>query len=126
MYIDAEASLEYWDGESITSGWERLDLVVKFKEEGKLFRTKISDTLVSTFGIYNGHMASKSYDSYDLYYKEVETYLNDSYLIKIKVEQMVKEYFKQKNDDDTKNSKKKHIQKQVQNMESIKVRVNLD
>lgn len=38
MYIDAEAHLVYYDGETISSGWERLSIVVKFKENGKFLR----------------------------------------------------------------------------------------
>lgn len=55
MIVNAVSYLEYWSGESVSGGRERLDLIVKFKEEGKFFRTKLEESLATTYGVNNPH-----------------------------------------------------------------------
>jgi len=126
MYIDAEAFLQYRDGSTIASGWERLELVVKFKERGKLFRTKLVETLATTFGMHSSHYKGKRYDTYDEYYDDVESIINDTDLIKMRVEEVVKDYFVKKYEDEMKDNRLKNIQKRVNNLSTLKVRVKLD
>ncbi|MFC8686076.1 hypothetical protein [Brevibacillus porteri] len=126
MFVDTEAYLHYYDGETISSGWERLELVVKFKEEGKFFRTKITETLVSTLNLQNANEMSILFKDYDHYCDEVEKYLNDSSLLERRVEQVIREYFKKKSKNELNDNRSKSIQKRVNDFKSIKVRVKLD
>jgi hypothetical protein len=93
--IVASARLEYCEGLSVAE-WERLVLVVKFKQDGKLFKRKLTKTLVSTYQVENSHLSMRPLNSYDEYFAECEKYLNDQYLIKKAAENMIKKYFNEK------------------------------
>lgn len=82
--------------------------------------------MATTFGVVNSHIATQPYNDYGEYYEKVESYINDPYLITKVVEQMVKEYFNRKSEKETKQNKSKDIQKRVDQLGDIKVRVKLD
>jgi hypothetical protein len=126
LEIIATAKLVYWDGDSVTGGWERLELVVKFKENGKLFKRKLTKKLVSTFQVDNAHISWNPLNSYGEYFAECEKYLNDTYLIKKAAEKMIKDYFKGKTNKDLKDSRSKNISNRVSKLGEIEVKVKID
>lgn len=122
MEILATAELQYLLGESISSGWERLEIVVKFKEEGKLFKRKLKSTLASTYHVFN---ASNSPMTYDEYFGICEEYLNDTYLVKKVAENMIKDYFNKKNSNQLKNNRAKNIQSRASKLGKVEVKVTI-
>lgn len=128
MEILATAKLVYCDGEAISSGWEKLSLVVKFKEDGKFFNRKLTKTLASTYNFYNSHMCHEQnrYSSIDEYFKDVEFLISDIPTIKRAAEKMILNYFKKKNENDLLNNKTKNISKRVNKMPKIDVKVKVN
>jgi hypothetical protein len=123
--ILATARLEYNDGESIASGWEGLMLIVKFKERGKWFQTKLKDKLVSTYHVHNNPDPFKPY-TYDDYFEDCYKYIKDAYFVKREAERMVKEYFTENKHAATTVGKRKDIQNKLKQLDKIEVRVKIN
>jgi hypothetical protein len=123
MEIIATAKMYYWTGESIIGGSERLELVVKFREKG-LFKTKLKKTLVSTWQIKQ-ILALRELRSYDHYFDECEKYINDSYLVKMEAESMIKEYFQEKFKNNKQDARSTNLQSRVNKLDKIKVKVTI-
>ena len=127
MEINAIVYLEYWDGESISGGRERLDLYVKFKEEGKFFKTKLREILVSVDQITNSHRYEDviQFDDYNQYCDYVENILNNIDFIKEVAENMIKEYFEYKCKVDNKEERRKEISDKVSKLDKINIKVKI-
>lgn len=126
MKINATAYLYYNKGESVTSGWEKLSLYVKFKEDGKLFRTKLEKTLVSTFNVANGLYSYKDrIDSFDEYYKLVNEAIEDKEHLMEVAKEMIREYFKEKKEENNKNINKKDLARKINNMPKFDITVEI-
>lgn len=129
MEILATAKLEYYDGESVIGGWERLVLVVKFKEGKKFFKTTLHKTLASTYNVVNSHLVPDEkdrYDSFDEYYEEVEYLIKDDYVLKREAEKMIKDYFLKMSETETKNNRTAKMAKLVNNSPKIEIKVKID
>lgn len=126
MEILATAQLIYHDGEAITAGWERLSLEVKFKEHKKLFKTKLNKTLVSTNQVLNHHLTMNPLNTFDDYFNECEKYINDNYLVKKAAENMIKDYFKDKSKEEKRDSRSKNIEKRVNKLGKIEIKVTVE
>lgn len=126
MKINAEAQLEYCLGKSIAR-WESLNLYVKFKEKGKLFKTKLHQQLTSTYFVVNAHLVEEDdrYESYDEYYEHVEEIVNNKELLKELAEDMIKKYFEKNHKNLTKKNKKKEVMNKVNKTEKIEVIVEI-
>jgi len=122
MEINAEAYLRYRHGEAITTGWERLEIVVKFKEGKKLLKTKIIKTLATTYNIKHGN---DPYCSYGNYLEDVKRKITNKDYLHMAVETIVKEHIVNKENNTNEGKKKTDIINLVSNMEKIKVKVKL-
>jgi hypothetical protein len=125
LIVDTIAYFEYWEGKSVSGGWERLELIVKFKESGKLFKTKLEETLATTFGVSNPHVSNRPYKSYDEYFKDVEFFLSDTYTIERVVERMVTNHFKHKDQNNYKEERSKNISDRVSKMNKMQIKVTI-
>jgi hypothetical protein len=123
--ILATAQLVYNDGESFAAGWEGLMVIVKFKENGKLFKTKLSNKIVSTYWIHNNDDSLKPY-TYDDYFEDCYKYIKDEYFVKREAERMIKQYFKQNKNATTTESKRKDIQNKLRQLDKIEVKVKIN
>jgi hypothetical protein len=128
MEIIAHASLYYNEAKSMTSGWERLELNVSFKQPGKLLKTYLTETLASTFNYYNSHLVPDKDDRYetlDEYYEDVEWLISDLPAIEREAEKMIREYFDKKSKQFNEDNRKSNLVKKVNKMEKIEVRVSI-
>jgi hypothetical protein len=125
MDIIATAQLAYRDGKSISSGYERLELYVKFREKRKIFKTKLHRNLVSTYQVLNAHLSLNPLHSYADYYNECEKYLNDINLVKDVAEFMIRDHFNKKDNNTYKENKSKELQNKVSKLGKIEVKVKL-
>lgn len=125
MEVIAAIHLEYCNGKTITGGDERLDLIVKFKEEGEFLKTKLIDTLVTTSDLRN-KLYGIRYDTYEEYLDDVEKYLNDYYLIKKRAEEMVLKYFKNLNKERREGNRRKSILKRVNGFKQVEIKVKIN
>ncbi|KON87443.1 hypothetical protein AF332_11800 [Sporosarcina globispora] len=123
MEVIATAHLEYWDGESLSGGSERLEIIVKFKEAGKFLKTKIVHSLASTARMRSGYA---SYQNYKEYIKEVEKYLDDPYLVKKEAEYLILKHFADKYSDEKKVDKKNNIHKRIKDVGKLEIKVKID
>jgi hypothetical protein len=123
--INATAQLSYNDGQSIATGWEGLLLIVKFKEKGKLLRTKLTNKIVTTYYVHNNPDPFKPY-TYDDYFEECHRYIKDEYLVKREAERMIKNYFKENKNASTTEDKRKDIHKLMKQLEKIEVKIKIN
>jgi hypothetical protein len=131
LEVNAVAYLYYNEGESISSGWEGLELIVKFKEDKKLFKTRIKRKVASTYFIHNPqesilYKGNHSYSTYSEYYEVVEAWINDIEKVKKEAEDMIISHFSQKNKDQSKSDRKKSVQKMVKNAPQIEIKVKIN
>ncbi|PAV30307.1 hypothetical protein CIL05_07505 [Virgibacillus profundi] len=122
MKVLATASLRYWDGEAISTAPERLEIIVKFKEKGKLFKTKLGETLVTT----RDSIFSDISMTYDEFLDEMNHVVSDKEIIEERAETMIKEYFKYEARHVAANVKKQGILDKVDKLNDIKVKVKID
>lgn len=123
MEINAEAYLRYRHGESITTGWERLEIVVKFKSLKKsLLKKKIIKTLATTYHIDNG---TDPYGNYEEYYDVVKSIVTDKEYLNKVVEGIVKDYVKEHENETFEKCKRKEIVDHIDNMKKFEVKVTI-
>jgi hypothetical protein len=120
IVIDVEAYLEYCNGDSISGGPEALRLIVKFKERHKFFRTKLEKRLVST-----PWLCDLKFESYEDYLSEVELYMNDTYLVMMEAEKMVKQHFASIKKENINFLRVDLIKSKVKTLGKIKINVNI-
>lgn len=120
MEVLAVAKLKYKEPEY---GSDKLILEIKFKEAGKLFRTKIERVLVASY--------YWDRETGDCVYEEnfndlLLYYVNDKILLKTKVEEEVKEYFEKKKMSMSEKDKLRQFKKQLKEFGQIHVKVDIE
>lgn len=126
MIINATAELYYNEGLSMVSGWERLQLIVKFKEQGKFFKTKLQENLANSFNYHRNHLVvDRTYSSMDEYYDHVEEIIADTEYVKECAISMIKEYFEAIDKEDSKNMRKSNTAKTVKDLPKIEIKVEI-
>ena len=127
MEVNAIAYLDYRDGEEISSGWERLRLIIKFKERGKFFKVKLVKTLANTYFVENPSQDvwDRYGGSYDKYYKIVESYIGNDEKLKEVVTEMIIDYFKNNKKNNLIKSKSKEVADKVANSSKIEIKVTI-
>jgi hypothetical protein len=127
MEVNAIAYLDYRDGEEISSGWERLRLIVKFKEKGKFFKVRLVKNLASTYFVENPHQDiwNRYGGSYDKYYEIVENYIGNEKKLKGVAENLILDYFKNNKKNNLIKSKSKEVADKVANSNKIEVKVKI-
>jgi predicted phage tail protein len=116
MEINAVAHLEYWSGESLFSGHERLDVNITFKEKGKFSKTKLSSSLVSTF--------SEQY-THDEFIEKANYYLDNYNEVVKEVEDMVKQYFEKIKQKEKEKNISNNLHKRTMDFGKIEVKVQI-
>ncbi|MEI5908867.1 hypothetical protein WAK64_17600 [Bacillus spongiae] len=128
MEIPVSVRLDYWNGKAVTSGWERLDVVVKFKEKGNLFRTKLCKTIATKFNyVHAGLLQNENnrYETEDEYYEEVEYYLNSQESVIKVAEEMINKYFEDHQEKDGHGYEIKEITRKINKFPKLKVNVKV-
>lgn len=127
MEVNAIAYLNYVNGEEISAGWERLQLKVKFKEKGKIFRVRLVKTLANTYFVENPtlDMWDRYGGSYDKYYEVVEDYIENEEKLRGVAEDMIIDYFKNNKKNNLIKSKSKEVADRVSNSKKIEVKVTI-
>lgn len=127
MQVNANAKLKYKKGENIIEKWEELSITVKFKDENKPFKKRLTRTLATTSDIGGSSRSiyRKNYNSYDEYYDDIERIAHDKEFIESVVETMVKRYFRNKTNKYNKNYRSKNIEKMVKELSNIEVNVKI-
>lgn len=122
MEIAAMAYLQYWNGESLSCGAERLELVVKFRESGNILKTKKTKVLASTASL---RMKVAPYTTYNEYFEYVKKYLSDTKLIQEEAEKLIMSHFNTKSREETKYQAKINIHKKIKEIGKIEVKVTV-
>ncbi|MEW5569705.1 hypothetical protein [Rossellomorea marisflavi] len=127
MEVNAIAYLNYVNGEDISAGWERLQLKVKFKEKGKLFRVRLVKTLANTYFVENPTLDIQDEfgGSYDKYYEVVDDYIENEEKLRGVAMDMIVDYFKNNKKNNLIKSKSKEIADRVSCSKKIEVQVTI-
>lgn len=113
MEVNTIAYLQY-DNHPIASS---LKLKVKFRMDKKVFPVKLYETLCSTYWIGEDRV----YKSFDDYLNHCQAYVQDEYLIKERVEDMVNNYFNNLSAIE----KEKYIISTINNSKPIEINVKI-
>lgn len=126
MVIYATAELYYNEALSVTSGYESLQLIVKFKQQGKFFKVKLDRSLASAYNYHQPHRTSvRTYISIDEYYDHVEEILNDKEYVESCVIKMIKERFENENNKEKKNMRKFNIVQMTKDKPKLEIKVEI-
>jgi hypothetical protein len=126
MEIQAIAYLKYHSGEGMPY-WEGLDIVVNFKDKGKLFKRKVTAALASERDI-EGRIPDRvdcRFRDYDEYYNYVEDIIKDKEFLEEVAIDLVKRYFKDKSKNQNISDRKNAVSKLVEQTPVIKVNVTI-
>lgn len=118
MEVNAIARIKYNDD---SLGWERLELIVKFREKGKLFKTKLNEDLATTENVYD----LDNYEYVD-FLNDCEMYISELELIKRIAKNMIKKYFTDKYETNEEDKKLLEIKKKLKTLDSIEIKVKID
>lgn len=130
MDIKAVGHLRYFMGRTISTYPERLEIVAKFKDPNKMFRQTISSSIVykiNSRNPYGSHGTLHCCDSREEFLTYTENFIDDQERIREAIEDMVKEYFNQENENKEDETKINRIGKKINkvNKEKIKVIVKI-
>lgn len=129
MELLATVNLRYWNGESMYDGYERLEMVIKFKENRKIFKTKLVETLTSVFYLHSPQLAldvREKYDSYEDYYDDVESIINNKEYLEEMAVKKIKSYFSNKDDKEWKSNRKNEISNKANSLPSFEIKVKIN
>ncbi|WP_137743387.1 hypothetical protein [Robertmurraya siralis] len=123
MDILTTAKFRYWNGKSIYTAPERLEVIITFKEKGKFLKTKLKKTLIS---VKNSISSDPNYETYEDYVEKLYSIVNDREELIKRIERIVKNYFKDKREDILLDEKLDRIMKQLSNIDKLEIKVKLD